>query len=73
MKSETPVQTLRLPSDYAVWLAADLQAEFPGMAGFSPLNVWRMRAFYEAYAGDGQILSQAVTELASATEVAQPV
>ena len=54
-------------------LAADLQAEFPGLAGFSPLNVWRMRAFYEAYAGDDRILSQAVTELASAAEVAQPV
>jgi predicted nuclease of restriction endonuclease-like (RecB) superfamily len=54
-------------------LAADLQAEFPGLAGFSPLNVWRMRAFYEAYAGGPRILSQAVTELASATEVAQPV
>jgi predicted nuclease of restriction endonuclease-like (RecB) superfamily len=123
MKSEKPVQTLRLPSDYAVWLtalkervrsaqlraasranqelialywdigrsivegqrdrgygkqvverlAADLQAEFPGLAGFSPLNVWRMRAFYEAYAGGPRILSQAVTELASAAEVAQPV
>jgi len=45
-------------------LAADLQAEFPGLAGFSPLNVWRMRAFYEAYAGDEWILSQAVTESA---------
>jgi predicted nuclease of restriction endonuclease-like (RecB) superfamily len=54
-------------------LAADLQAEFPGLAGFSPLNVWRMWAFYEAYAGGPRILSQAVTELASATEVAQPV
>jgi predicted nuclease of restriction endonuclease-like (RecB) superfamily len=53
-------------------LAADLQEEFPGLAGFSPLNVWRMRAFYEAYAGAGRILSQAVTELASAAEVAQP-
>jgi hypothetical protein len=27
-------------------LAGDLQTEFPGMAGFSPRNVWRMRAFY---------------------------
>jgi predicted nuclease of restriction endonuclease-like (RecB) superfamily len=31
-----------------------------------------MRAFYEAYAGDGQILSQVVTELASAAKVARP-
>lgn len=43
-------------------LAADLQREFPGMAGFSPLNVWRMRAFYLAHAPDPQILSRAVTE-----------
>ena len=53
-------------------LAADLKAEFPGMAGFSPLNVWRMRAFYEAYASDVPILSQLVTESAPAI-VQQPV
>ena len=47
------------------------RAEFPGLAGFSPLNVWRMRAFYEAYAGDDRILSQPVTELAPAI-VQQP-
>ena len=29
-------------------LAADLQAAFPGMAGFSPQNVWFMRSFYLA-------------------------
>ena len=43
-------------------LAADVQREFPGLDGFSPLNVWRMRAFYAAYADDPEILSQAVTE-----------
>lgn len=43
-------------------LAGDLQREFPGLAGFSPLNVWRMRAFYLAHAPAPQILSQAVTE-----------
>ena len=42
-------------------LATDLQREFPGLAGFSPLNVWRMRAFYAAYSASG-ILSQPVTE-----------
>ena len=26
-------------------LAGDLQKEFPGMAGFSSLNLWRMQAF----------------------------
>ena len=30
-------------------LAADLQTEFPGMAGFSPQNVWFMRSFYLAW------------------------
>lgn len=43
-------------------LAADLQAEFPGIAGFSPLNVWRMRAFYLAWSEESENLSQAVTE-----------
>ncbi len=31
-------------------LAEDLQAEFPGIQGFSASNLWRMRVFYEAYA-----------------------
>ncbi len=48
-------------------LAADLQREFPGLAGFSALNVWRMRAFYSAYAEMTGILSQPVTELKPAT------
>lgn len=30
-------------------LAHDLQTEFPGMNGFSPRNIWRMRDFYIAY------------------------
>ncbi|GAB7078927.1 hypothetical protein JCM14635_06000 [Megalodesulfovibrio paquesii] len=32
-------------------LAADLQAEFPGVSGFSASNLWRMKALFEAYAG----------------------
>lgn len=31
-------------------LAADLQAEFPGIGGFSASNLWRMKLFYETYA-----------------------
>lgn len=31
-------------------LARDLQAEFPGLGGFSAANLWRMRRFYETYA-----------------------
>lgn len=30
-------------------LAKDLQAEFPGVQGFSTRNIWRMRDFYLAY------------------------
>lgn len=32
-------------------LSRDLQAEFPGIAGFSPQNVWFMRSFYLAWSG----------------------
>jgi len=30
-------------------LAKDLQAEFPGIQGFSARNIWRMRDFYRTY------------------------
>jgi predicted nuclease of restriction endonuclease-like (RecB) superfamily len=36
-------------------LAADLRAEFPGVGGFSASNLWRMKAFYEAYASSGKL------------------
>ena len=32
-------------------LAVDLCAEFPGVGGFSASNLWRMKAFFEAYDG----------------------
>lgn len=32
-------------------LAGDLQNEFPGVGGFSASNLWRMKAFFEAYTG----------------------
>ena len=53
-------------------LAADLQRAFPGLAGFSPLNVWRMRAFHAAYSDGAGFLSQPVTESVPATNVSQP-
>lgn len=31
-------------------LAEDIQRAFPGVQGFSKRNIWRMRAFYRAYA-----------------------
>ena len=36
-------------------LAGDLQAAFPGVGGFSASNLWRMKAFYEAYASSGKL------------------
>ena len=36
-------------------LANDLQAEFPGIGGFSARNVWRMRNFYLAYHGNEKL------------------
>ena len=36
-------------------LAADLQAAFPGVGGFSASNLWRMKAFYEAYASSRKL------------------
>ena len=44
-------------------LAMDIQSAFPGIPGFSALNIWRMRAFYLAYAEEVTILSRPVTEL----------
>jgi predicted nuclease of restriction endonuclease-like (RecB) superfamily len=44
-------------------LARDLQAEFPGIQGFSPQNLWRMRQFHELYRNDPK-LSPLVREIA---------
>jgi predicted nuclease of restriction endonuclease-like (RecB) superfamily len=48
-------------------LATDLQAAFPGVGGFSPSNVWRMRGFYLAYTAAVTKLAQPVRELDGAT------
>jgi predicted nuclease of restriction endonuclease-like (RecB) superfamily len=44
-------------------LAADLQAEFPGVSGFSASNLWRMKGFYEVYASSEK-LAPLVREIA---------
>jgi predicted nuclease of restriction endonuclease-like (RecB) superfamily len=48
-------------------LGRDLQAAFPGIEGFSPRNLWRMRAFHLAYTldvrRDPEILTRLVAEL----------
>jgi predicted nuclease of restriction endonuclease-like (RecB) superfamily len=36
-------------------LAADVATEFPGIQGFSPANMWRMKLFYEAYASSQKV------------------
>jgi hypothetical protein len=33
-------------------LAADIQKGFPGMAGFSPQNIWKMRSFFLAWTAE---------------------
>jgi len=36
-------------------LARDLQVEFPGMSGFSPSNMWRMKLFFETYSSNEKL------------------
>ncbi|MDS4040945.1 MAG: PDDEXK nuclease domain-containing protein [Candidatus Competibacter sp.] len=48
-------------------LASDLQKAFPGIQGFSPRNIWRMRAFFLAYRQDQPNLTQV------AAEITQPI
>jgi predicted nuclease of restriction endonuclease-like (RecB) superfamily len=43
-------------------LAKDLQAEFPGISGFSTRNIWRMRDFYLTYHSQ-EILPPMVAEI----------
>jgi predicted nuclease of restriction endonuclease-like (RecB) superfamily len=47
-------------------LGADLQKAFPGMSGFSRTSVYRMRAFYLAYQGAGEIVPQLVGQITEA-------
>ncbi|MBI5870812.1 MAG: DUF1016 domain-containing protein [Actinobacteria bacterium] len=36
-------------------LADDLHTEFPGIRGFSSQNLWKMKQFYESYAGNEKL------------------
>ncbi len=54
-------------------LAADLQKEFAGVAGFSAQNIWKMRAFYLAWTDQVRNLSQVVRESETTTNLSQPV
>jgi predicted nuclease of restriction endonuclease-like (RecB) superfamily len=48
-------------------LAHDLRQAFPGLEGFSPRNIWRMRAFFLAWSGSPKKLTQAVSETGAPT------
>jgi predicted nuclease of restriction endonuclease-like (RecB) superfamily len=43
-------------------LAHDLRQAFPDLEGFSPRNIWRMRAFFLAWSGTPKKLTRAVSE-----------
>jgi len=44
-------------------LSQDIRKEFSGITGFSPQNLWYMRAFYTAWTDEVQNLPQAVGEI----------
>ena len=60
-------------------LARDLQQAFPGVQGFSPRNIWRMRAFFLAYRASASNLTQAASEIRTpllpqlASEITEPL
>ena len=47
-------------------LSKDLKTEIPGVRGFSERNIWKMKMFYEFYAGFG-ICATAVAQLENTT------
>ena len=55
-------------------LSADLQAEFPGVRGFSANNLWLMRQFYTEYsASEVLVAAPAEASLLEASDLEQPV
>lgn len=51
-------------------LALDLQRSFPGLSGFSPRIIWRMRSFYLVWAETQPMLQQPVGEMRVPTRTA---
>jgi predicted nuclease of restriction endonuclease-like (RecB) superfamily len=51
-------------------LAADLRRTFPGVAGFSRTNLFRIRAFYLAWSGPAEIVPQPVGHFGAAGDAA---
>lgn len=54
-------------------LATDIQQEFPGVSGFSPQNVWKMRIFYIAWTDQVRNLSRTVREIRRPKNLSQLV
>jgi predicted nuclease of restriction endonuclease-like (RecB) superfamily len=54
-------------------LAADVQKSFPGIEGFSPQNIWKMRGFFLAWTQGVQNLSRAVRGKRSGKFLSQAV
>jgi len=44
-------------------MAQDLQSAFPGIEGFSLRNLYRMRAFYQAYPEEQEFVTQPVSQI----------
>jgi len=67
-------QTLGWGKSVVERLSADLQAEFPGVRGFSANNLWLMRQFYTEYSSS-EVLIAAPPEagLLEASDLEQPV
>lgn len=54
-------------------LAADIQKSFPGIEGYSPQNIWKMRGFFLAWTEDVQNLSRSVIESRKSKVLSQAV
>ena len=54
-------------------LSRDLSKEFPEVAGFSRMNLYRMRTFFLAYSSADAIVAQPVLQLPGAKKLQQPV
>jgi hypothetical protein len=54
-------------------LSRDLSREFPNMAGFSRMNLYRMRTFFLAYAPANAIVAQPVLQLPGSGKLQQAI
>ena len=65
-------QTLGWGDTVVPLVAADLWRAFPGVRGFSPANIWRMRQFYLVYSSE-EILARVAREFKGKPILAQGV